>query len=1396
MNEKLSDAEHAWTNKANAREKDLRKEKATLRQMGNYAISASELLDELNDEYGENLPRTTGAYWQRNCLEHELKTLCPVFADTNDAWCHDLTRHDPDAIEACKSTKNNYDRLEAFTKLSLLDRMRLLSDKTIFGDRNLDYFTDCLDDIGFYADETYDAWVGADRASRRAVMLGTPEDAVRRVYHDKYGEPIKDDLALHCGALTTWKALCDTYDIIKKNVTRTHPNADEKKIEYWAVRNTADLYREVAKFNNLPSEASFIAGRFGNEVTERRLDALAGQIDYKDYEIFDNLQRFIGKAGISKKFRSYNHESHDLAQATHHISEEDMSSANAFALKKQDEYEKRQEARINKKFDKKIARTRSAERNAIHEQERQKALRLLHENVNSKREYLENRTLEQYQQELSERMEIVLARREKHKTMIDKALDLTYMPHDANIASVSPVFCVNWLSKATFAEINKYHKMLHEKGPAETFKQAYSEIVTGEPGNFDEIERLFIEYGSKLHLEPFKLRETIKKNPQIAKTGNIRDMYQYGRRYYPDVVENWLREQEIEYLSEKEIPVDFAIFRKIRDEYLADGLDAQFELAAKLTKVCQLGDLVIKDRSPYENSEQAELLPELIRQGYSIDQIKTALYNWDHKRRAVFDKSETKPDFEKMSQVPEWVLKVCDEKDKSAIGDTINSFEIDPRAQKARHLWCEENAFVRLDGDWSKQSIGKFLYTRVETGLDDSLHDASQILERFRIRPDKTYYDVKAIKQARKENPDSMPNLEDLEMKLADPAKEMELLMQIGNAYRENPEEFKRRVNLPHKAQRIAQLFTKPSCAFLYTKLLDQIDNGESIDLYDMSNNNADSYEAFYNEYIDHKSKNSIWHINKNDFLREIFNTKSHINDIARGETSGTLGENLQLLMTLGENRKKYIDDVTDYLRRHTSSSAESISKSWGDRAVAIYNGYEDSAADIRTYSAIEGLKNTLDHRRSEITLEDLNGKYKHAVMELSRVYSNDDVLDSLEIFARNYTGEEKTMPAKVLEIGDEKRPFRGELLAGDDFRGFTIGQDTGCCMHTDGVSESCIKAGYHDKNSGFFALYDQRNRLMAQSYLYINSEHPDTVIIDNIEANSGRDNNRILDLYRDFFTEYCKEQFATNPDWKVRQVNIGTGYGEVAKPLVLRLPGTEIISNNCTWIGRYGEEQSGVYSDAKADQRLLFRFSDKEIANIRAENNIQVTELEPVIAAHPIEYSELPVTERQIPLIQDLEARIYPEEMRQYGDNSFIESELEYPESRQLSFIYQLRHDANTEPIGYCIAYEDETRDGHNSDIDNTRVAYIADFAVLPEYRDGFRTAINGLDQIISRCEAAGYNRIEMDARESTSYRLLNSSIGKRLLERRGYELTDIGPSEEFSETERTNLIVLNRIA
>ncbi len=167
------------------------------------------------------------------------------------------------------------------------------------------------------------------------------------------------------------------------------------------------------------------------------------------------------------------------------------------------------------------------------------------------------------------------------------------------------------------------------------------------------------------------------------------------------------------------------------------------------------------------------------------------------------------------------------------------------------------------------------------------------------------------------------------------------------------------------------------------------------------------------------------------------------------------------------------------------------------------------------------------------------------------------------------------------------------------------------------------------------------------------------------------------------------------------------------------------------------------------------------------------------------------PLTQDDIPLVTEIERRIYPEAVRTEDFEEELGDALEDPE-HNASFVMKNRENNIDVPIGYAIAYGEESElDGEDGP-----VLYVSDLALLPEYqRKGAGRAM-----LYHLLEIAEQHRlpIEFHAREGTSYQALKHAEGE--LASHGYRIThdeflpDFYNNDDRPEAENAHFVRLEK--
>ena len=1288
-----------------------------------------------------------------------------------------------------------------------------------------------------------DTQLGLNRATLQSAMIGTPEygayimalDIMRdRNWVATSDFPIVNGYksSLYTTSIGPWEEIIDEYDTIAKKVAERNPDMSDEDVEHIAVRRAARLFADSAAYNvtdrgpDSPYISSFHESvawaQLGSEV-QKQLRGMRQKIMGSDLH---NIERFIGKSGYSQKRGSMQAERSRLSNRLNYINglpddakQEFLNKENAFEIKKQEEWREKEIARIGHKYEMLIGKTRSEERRAIYASRQEEEIQKVISDTSERIEYFEHRPLDGLLSDIDKRRELLTRRIEKRKSLAEKAIDLHFrldVKHrvwDSELEDYIEVDnrsryheCLDWINDVPFGTIKRAHTRMIDGMPAdEIYKLAISEVIRKSVNDPDQanaaIQQLFqdAKNGSSDTQRIRAIMRMAGKLYKYSKELSYSDLESMSSRYtekmgniedslaaFPlsDVkrfVENGLNLSLVPRLSRVaerfgyELDTDQLIelsSKKAINRYYYKDAEGVF---ASTLRYFSLDEAMIAMDANVNLMTLSKLKSMLSPETkYGVEQLITGTKVIETTGMHIEDACELlrngKMNLDTIKEYP-WLVHQYSH-------ESCGGADIFPanKPDSAKYKWCSDNSFVWLDGNWGRQTIGKIIYTRLQSGVEKSVHDATQWLNAFQIP--EIAYDIPGIKRQAEQGAEEI-DVEKFAMRLFDKEEEKRYLAKILSA----PQSIRERLNLSIKPQNISKLFSSPEHIFIYIELAKVLKNPE-IDLEKFQATIKDKMNDYYdNNIASSTSKNPDWRMSFEDFEKRVNEALNSILQITQSDDDHTsrIGEIAQRLNRYGLNRKAYIDDATSWLVKHAVSPSSTLTKAWSDRPYAIACGIKDNASEINIWSKTTSLAKTKGEylARNGISEHDLATIYAPLVHELIRCYGTDTAASAIVEY-KNCHNPDKTMPASSIALEVKERKFTGEVLAHDDPRGMTIGFDTGCCMTVDGASRDCIKSGYRDPGAGFFAFYDEHNRINAQSYFYINQEYPEIVVMDNIEANAGRDSDFIIDVYRKFFREYLKNRFANDPNWKIRQVNVGTGYGDVAKAQVLRLKPTKIIPNNLS-----------SYSDAREDQRLLVYLSDAEIAEARGDNQ-NTTHGERVKPNHLSTLFVSPLGINQLPILQSLESQLYPEVMRQYDDDDYTYQELTMPGVDKYSFLIKNQRDATSETDGYCLAYEDGSRTDPNYP---SKVVYIADFGILPRAR-GLKATREAFDELLRRIDENGIKKIELEARESTSYALLNNALVRRYLAKKGYTLIEYDDTELFGDSEITHLISLEKIS
>lgn len=479
-----------------------------------------------------------------------------------------------------------------------------------------------------------------------------------------------------------------------------------------------------------------------------------------------------------------------------------------------------------------------------------------------------------------------------------------------------------------------------------------------------------------------------------------------------------------------------------------------------------------------------------------------------------------------------------------------------PASQNAKDSWFADMSFAYMEGGFTRTTIGRLIRLRVEAG--ESIHDASQWLSVFLV-PEKIP-DIATIMHLRDEegfDPEIIP-----EVVLCDIDTEQLLFEKLASMSMTE----RQRVNLSNKQATIELMFSDPVGQLLYAELI--ASHGgvpyyktEDFNLNDLMQSAILSAHDFVQEtaFGHNKAGERTTHNTDVSTIEQILSENPWV-DAEPSEIPEKVYIILQKLKQAGISRREYIRETEQWLLRHADSPSSRLRKVWHDRPAALAAGVEDNAASIELWQKTGAWEAEAEHLDATNLLYDYYGLTKQEMLEdeeiirqkneLLRVLSVSDTIRAvshLKSLKQQRDWEEKLLNSFKAELEVEnhsknKIKYTFEILDKDDPRGYTIGEDTDCCMTIDGESESCITTGYAENNAGFMALYGKKDKLVAQSFWYVNPEHPTVLVVDNIETTKGKDTNTIIEAYRTALRQY----FESNGSL-ITEVHVGTGFSDVS---------------------------------------------------------------------------------------------------------------------------------------------------------------------------------------------------------------------------------------------------------
>ncbi|MBQ6154649.1 hypothetical protein IJI99_02095, partial [bacterium] len=625
---------------------------------------------------------------------------------------------------------------------------------------------------------------GLLRDSLYAAMIGSPELASWKMAMTKTDGHVKSDFPVLRGfesginedSIGDWEVLIDEYQKLATRIAKRHPELTDEELEAKQVRQIADIFAESTYYNpHDRTRGSSYVGLFPEAVAWAQLgegakNQLWGMRNKIEGSDLWNIGRFIGKSGDSvKSFLSeqrYLQYKTDLLQNSPESEEaqEFLVKENAEALRRAGRWYEREKKKIDKWYQKSLRKIASyeiavAEKEQIQrkvETQLAEKLQWLDNEYRTEQAHLENRQTDELLQVLQARQKKVADKIEKHTNLATKAIDLHFASRNEE---------VDWINQIPFSLIKKAHRRLYEEESItdiiqDTFRAIYAGVVT-DPENINDtiINNSHLDYYERKNL--LTIASKLYGSDKKYSCSQLISMKDYARMWFSQRNERraWKSEHFEQNVGQICTQYDND-YDRVKQNIAPEKLDLIFSKGISL-----LG------------------LVELMNQGLeNVDLIVN--YSWlaNEYRQG-----------EKYAQA-------------------ANEFPL-YKSDNAKYNWCAKNAFVYLDGDWGRATIGKIIFTRLQTGIENNLHDASQWLQTFQM-PEQTY-NIPALKEAIK-NGESVDNLGQFRMTLYNQSEELKFLWNVLQA----PLELRARINLSRKQQAISGLFASPESMLIYDELV------------------------------------------------------------------------------------------------------------------------------------------------------------------------------------------------------------------------------------------------------------------------------------------------------------------------------------------------------------------------------------------------------------------------------------------------------------------------------------------------------------------------------------------------------------------------------------------------
>ena len=155
----------------------------------------------------------------------------------------------------------------------------------------------------------------------------------------------------------------------------------------------------------------------------------------------------------------------------------------------------------------------------------------------------------------------------------------------------------------------------------------------------------------------------------------------------------------------------------------------------------------------------------------------------------------------------------------------------------------------------------------------------------------------------------------------------------------------------------------------------------------------------------------------------------------------------------------------------------------------------------------------------------------KELVMEIDYARAMADCKAMEEKY--NYKFSDNQLAIRGRHVCAEENGMRMYMLQTDDYRAFTIGEDTTCCQRYNGAGETCVYKYTTDPFASAVVI-EKNGRILAQGFVWTD-EATDTLVFDNVEFANDNDDAKKVKIFSNIFAAWCEAMPYSN-------IHVGVG--------------------------------------------------------------------------------------------------------------------------------------------------------------------------------------------------------------------------------------------------------------